>query len=152
MRILCSTLLILALALAGRSFGQSLWLEGGLAYQETTSGTYQTLFKFGARGVYPLTNTVGLYGAAAWRGGMVLEAGGWFSFPPGLTDLFGLHAYAGVGGTYVAGELGLALSVAVSYDIAPHLALTLDYTHRPLFYPKSEQAFDVNTGLRLSLP
>lgn len=152
MRVLCLAFLILALALVAHARGQSLWLEGGLAYQETASGTYQTLFKVGARGVYPLTSTVGLYGAAAWRNGVVLEAGGWFSFLPGLTDPFGLRAYAGVGGTYVAGELGLALSVAVSYDIAPHLALTLDYTHRPLLYPKLEQAFDINTGLRLSLP
>ena len=153
-------LLVLLFALLGFGQSQSLWLETGLAYKETTSGNYTNAIEFGVRGVYPLSETVGLYAAGAYsRNGFVGDVGSWFSFAPGLEDPLGLQAHVGTGLTYVSGVggagggIGLALSGALSYELRRGLAATFVYTHRPLLQGnlRLSQAFDVSVGLKIDL-
>ena len=153
-------LLVFFLALLSFGYGQSLWLETGLAYKETTSGEYASALKFGVRGVYPLNDTLGLYAAAAYsRNGLVGDAGAWFSFRQGLEDPLGLQAHVGTGLTYVSGVggagagIGLALSGALTYEFRRGLAATLVYTHRPLLQRnlRLSQAFDFSAGVKLDL-
>ncbi len=152
--------LVFFLALFGFGHSQSLWLDTGLAYKETTSGEYASAIKFGVRGVYPLSDTVGLYAAGAYsRNGFVGGVGGWFSFRPGLEDPLGLQAHVGTGLTYVSGVggagagVGLALSGALSYEFRRGLAATFVYTHRPLLQRNGRlsQAFDFSGGLKINL-
>lgn len=142
-------LVILLLAPAG--LAQSLWLETGLSYQGTESGTFNALPRFGIRGTFPLDDTAGLFVAAGLRGGLVLDAGAWFSFSPGLQDPAGFQSYAGAGLTFTAGRFGLALSAALSYTLQEDLELFLMYTHRPLLLPQVSQAFDISAGVKIAL-
>ena len=147
---------LLTLLFLSGSFAQSVWLEGGLGYSENEqTGNYDLLFKGGVRGTYPLlefpSNSSGLYAAAALRGGLLLDAGGWFTFLPEASELYGFESHLGTGLTYAAGSFGVALSAGVSYDITQGIALSLVYTHRPLFLPELRQAFDLSAGLRIDL-
>ena len=153
-------LLTLLFSFFGFGLGQSLWLETGLAYKETTTSEYASALEFGVRGVYPLSRTVGLYAAGAYsRNGFVGDAGGWVSFRPGLEDPLGLQAHVGAGLTYVSGVggagggVGLALSGALTYELRRGLDAALVYTHRPLLQGNGRlsQAFDVSAGLRIDL-
>jgi hypothetical protein len=132
---------------------QSLWLEAGLGYRENPdTGLYTVASKVGLRLTAPLGEPYGpgLFVALAWQGGLVLDAGGWFAFAPGPTDPFGLLSHAGVGLSYAAGSVGLALAAAVSYELRPGLDLALSFTFRPLLLPQLSQAFDTAIGVRLT--
>lgn len=129
----------------------SVWLEAGLAYHRGETDLEPGV-RFGVRGVQPLSETTGIYAAFGLRGGLTLDVGGWFNFLPGPQDLFGFRSFAGAGLAYAEGSFGLALSAAVAYEVSPSAALTLVYTHRPLFLPELGQAFDVSLGVRLGLP
>lgn len=129
---------------------QSVWLELGLAYQGRQAGTFDTLAKFGVRGVYPLSDTAGLFAAAALRRGLILDAGGWFTFPVQPEDPFGLRAHVGAGLTLTEGRFGLALSGALTYEVERNLDLFLMYTHRPLILPRLSQAFELSAGVRFN--
>ncbi|MEM6431151.1 MAG: hypothetical protein AAF708_18080 [Deinococcota bacterium] len=141
------------------SKGQSLWLESGLAYRETETGSYEPLLKLGLRGFLSLSEPLSLYAALAWRDGLVADAGVWYAFDPNLQDPFGFQTYGGAGLTFVSGDsasgnedsFGLALSVAASYAIDETFGLAITYTHRPLLLPELSQAFDVSLGITLSL-
>jgi hypothetical protein len=137
---------------AGTGFDSpSLWLESGLAYREGEDGLEPRL-RVGVRSVYPLSETVGLYGAFALDGSLTLDLGAWYSFLPTTDDLFGFRAYAGAGLTTVAGSFGVALSAAATYDLSPQTALLVVYTHRPLVLPDLGQAFDLSFGVRIAVP
>ena len=151
-----TSILILIMLICSATFAQSVWLEGGLGYDENEqTGDYDFLFKGGVRGTFPLSefplNSSGLYAAAALRGGLLLDVGGWFTFLPEASELYGFESHLGTGLTYAAGSFGVALSAGVSYDITQGLALSLVYTHRPLFLPELRQAFDLSAGLRIDL-
>ena len=106
-------LLTLLFSFFGFGLGQSLWLETGLVYKETTTSEYASAIEFGVRGVYPLSRTVGLYAAGAYsRNGFVGDAGSWVSFRPGLEDPLGLQAHVGAGLTYVSGVGGAGAASA----------------------------------------
>jgi hypothetical protein len=131
----------------------SLWLEAGVAYaaDAETAGLGPRL-RFGVRGVQPLTGTSAIYAAFSLREGLLLDMGGWFSFLPGPDDLFGFRSFIGTGVSFAEGSFGVALSAAVSYELAADTALVLVYTHRPLLLPELGQAFDVSVGVQLSAP
>ena len=129
----------------------SVWLESGLAYRPGEDGLTPHV-RVGLRGIQPLTDTVGLYGAFAVDGDLLLDLGGWYSFLPGADDVFGFRSYAGTGLSYVAGSFGIALSAAVSYELSTQTSLVLVYTHRPLFFPDIRQAFDVSLGVAFTAP
>ena len=129
----------------------SVWLESGLAYRPGADGLTPHL-RVGLRGLQPLTETVGLYGAFAVDGDLMLDLGGWYSFLPGADDVFGFRSYAGTGLSYVAGSFGVALSAAVSYELSPQTSFVLVYTHRPLFFPEIRQAYDVSLGVAFTAP
>jgi hypothetical protein len=133
----------------------SVWLEAGLAYRSTETELATELApapRFGVRGVQPLSETAGFYGAFGLQDALALDVGGWFTFLPGPEDLFGFRSFAGAGLTYAAGSFGFALSAAVAYEVAPGTALTFVYTHRPLLLPALGQSFDLSFGVRLDLP
>jgi hypothetical protein len=152
----CVASLVLLLS-AG--YAQSVWLESGLAYRENGAGSYEPLFKVGLRGFLPLSEPLSLYGALAWRDGIMADVGVWYAFDPNLQDPFGFRTYGGAGLTFVSGDsatanedsVGLALSVAASYAIDETFGLAVIYTHRPLLLPELSQAFDISIGLTLSL-
>lgn len=129
----------------------SVWLEAGLGYRPTETGLAPAP-RFGVRGVQPLSETTGFYGAFSLPDAPTLDLGGWFSFLPGPEDLFGFRSFAGAGLTYAAGSFGFALSAAVAYEVAPGTALTFVYTHRPLLLPALGQSFDLSLGVRFDLP
>ena len=129
----------------------SVWLESGLAYRPGNDALTPHL-RVGLRGLQPLTDTVGLYGAFAVDGDLTLDLGGWYSFLPGADDVFGFRSYAGTGLSYVAGSFGIALSAALSYELSTQTSLVVVYTHRPLFFPEISQAFDVSLGVAFTAP
>ena len=138
------------------AFGQSVWLEGGLGYDENKeTGTYDLSVKGGLRGTYPLIDAPlsrsGLYAAAAWRNGILVDAGGWFTFLPEEGALYGFEAHLGAGLTYAVDSFGVALSAGLSYDITQGIALSFVYTHRPLVLPELSQAFDLSAGVKIDL-
>jgi hypothetical protein len=143
--------LAILLSFVPATFAQSIWLETGLSYQGTETGTYDASPKFGIRGTFPLGDTAGLFVAAGIRGGLVLDAGGWFTFPAGVQDPTGFQSYAGAGLSYTAGRFGLAVSAALSYELEQDLELFIMYTHRPLLLPRISQAFDISAGVKLTL-
>ena len=143
------TLLLAALLFGSLAFGQSVAVEGGLAYKETSSETFESGFKVGARVVVPVAGPVGLYVHPFLFDGFGVDVGAWYSFPSGLNDLTGFHAYVGAGLSLIDANFGAALNGALGYDVTSNLELVLVYTHRPLFYPKVSQAFDVSLGLKL---
>ena len=143
--------LAILLSLVPVSLAQSIWFEVGVSYQGTEAGTFEASSRFGVRGTFPLSDTAGLFVAAGLRGGLVIDAGSWFMFPSGLQDPTGFQSYAGAGLTYTVGRLGLALSAALSYEIEQDIELFLIYTHRPLLLPVISQAFDVSTGVKITL-
>ena len=150
------TLILILILLSSLSFGQSVWVEGGLSYDEDkATNTYDLSFKGGVRGTYPLTDaplsSSGLYAAAAWGGGVLLDAGGWFTFLPGDNELYGFEAHLGAGLTYAVDSFGVALSAGVSYDLTQGIALSFVYTHRPLLLPELKQAFDLSAGVRIDV-
>lgn len=150
---LLSLLLALGLLASGLpASAQSLWLEAGLAYDETETEGYETLARVGVRGVQPLGETAGIYAAFSLRRSLLLDLGGWFSFLPDEDDLFGFRSYAGTGLTYAGGAFGVALSAALTYELSPQTALALVYTHRPLFLPELAQDFDISVGVQVNLP
>lgn len=155
MRTLLLTLFLgLGLSVGASARAQSLWVETGLGYLETAPQVYASGAKFGLRATLPLTEEPfgpEAFAALALRGGIILDAGVWVAFAPGGTDPFGLQTYAGAGLSLVGGEFGLALALALSYEIERDLALTLAYTHRPILTPRLAQAFDLSLGLKLSL-
>ena len=133
-----------------------MWFEGGLGYDEDKeTNTYDLAFKGGVRGTYPLREELlsssGLYAAAAWRDGVLLDAGGWFTFLPEENELYGFEAHLGAGLTYAVDSFGVALSAGLSYDLTQGVALSLVYTHRPLLLPELKQAFDLSAGVRIDL-
>lgn len=140
--------LLVALTLPSFSWGQSLWLETGLAYRETTPQTFTSGLKVGLRGVIDLNDTVGLYLAPYYLAGLGLDGGVWLSFPVGLNDVAGFTSYLGAGLSLVHGDFGLALSGAVGYELSRNTELVLIYTHRPIFLPDLSQTFDVSLGLK----
>ena len=147
---------ILLGSLSSAALSQSLWLEGGLGYDENKgTNTYDFSPKGGVRGTYPLLDAPlsrsGLYAAAAWRDGVLVDAGGWFTFLPEESALYGFEAHLGTGLTYVEGSFGVALSAGLSYDITQGLALSFIYTHRPLLLPELKQAFDLSAGVKIDL-
>ena len=151
-------LLLTSLLLSSLSFGQSVWLEGGLGYdenKETPVAPYDLSFKGGLRGTYPLIDAPlsrsGLYAAAAWRNGILVDAGGWFTFLPEEDALYGFEAHLGAGLTYAVDSFGVALSAGLSYDITQGIALSFIYTHRPLVLPELSQAFDLSAGVKIDL-
>ncbi len=129
--------------------GQSLWLEGGLAYRETPPEGYDSGFKVGLRGVLDLNDTVGLYLAPYYLDGFGVDGGVWFSFLVGLDDIVGFTSYLGAGLTLVHGNFGFALSGAVGFELSRDLELVLVYTHRPILLPRLSQTFDVSLGLKI---
>ncbi|MEM7737333.1 MAG: hypothetical protein AAF267_16245 [Deinococcota bacterium] len=145
--------------IASVGYAQSVWLESGLAYRENATGSYEPLFKVGLRGFFPLSEPLSLYGALAWRDGLVADAGVWYAFDPNLQDPFGFQTYGGAGLTFVSGNsaagsedsFGIALSVAASYAIDETFGVAITYTHRPLLLPELSQAFDISLGIILSL-
>ena len=150
------TSILLLILLNSLAFGQSVWLEGGLGYDEDKeTNTYDASFKGGVRGTYPLTDaplsSSGLYAAAAWRGGALVDAGGWFTFLPEASELYGFEAHLGAGLTYAVDSFGVALSAGLSYDLTQGVALSFVYTHRPLLLPELKQAFDLSAGVRIDL-
>lgn len=150
------TLIFSLIFLGSVAFGQSVWLEGGLGYDENKeTNTYDLSFKGGLRGTYPLTDAPlsrsGLYAAAAWRDGILLDAGGWFTFLPEASELYGFEAHLGAGLTYAVDSFGVALSTGLSYDLTQGLALSFVYTHRPLLLPELKQAFDLSAGVKIDL-
>ena len=144
-------LLAALVTLASSAWGQSVWLETGFAYRDTATQSLSPGFKFGLRGVFDLTDTVGLYVAPYYLGGFGVDGGVWFSFPVGLNDVEGLTSYLGTGLTVVNGNFGLALSGALGYELSQTTEIVLVYTHRPLFLPRLSQAFDVSLGLKIDL-
>lgn len=129
----------------------SVWLESGLAYRPGEDGLTPRV-RVGLRGLQPLTDTLGLYGAFAVDGDLMLDLGAWYSFLPGADDVFGFRSYAGTGLSYVAGSFGVALSAALSYELSIQTSLVVVYTHRPLFFPEVSQAFDVSLGVAFTAP
>ncbi|MDQ3458262.1 MAG: hypothetical protein M3498_03000 [Deinococcota bacterium] len=147
-------LLTLLLAFGFNVQAQSLWFEVGLGYIETAPEVYAAGPKVGLRGSVPLSAEAfgpEAFVALAIRGGLVMDAGVWAAFAPGGSDLFGLQSYAGAGLSYTQGELGLAFALALAYELERDLAVSLAYTHRPVFSPRFAQAFDIALGLKLSL-
>lgn len=132
-------------------WGQSLWLETGLAYRETEPQSYASGFKVGLRGVFDLNDTVGLYVAPYYLAGFGVDGGAWFTFPVGLNDVIGFTSYLGAGLTLVNGDFGLALSGALGYELSQSTELVLVYTHRPILLPRLSQTFDVSLGLKIDL-
>jgi len=132
---------------------QSLWLETGLGYHENPStSVYAIAPKFGLRLTVPLAESgPELFAALSWQRGLVVETGAWFTFAPAIGDPFGFLSYAGVGLSYVAGRVGLALRAALSYELNPGLDLALSFTFRPLLFPELAQAFDTALGVRIAL-
>ena len=133
-----------------------MWVEGGLSYDEDkVTNTYDLSFKGGVRGTYPLIDaplsSSGLYAAAAWGGGVLVDAGGWFTFLPEDNELYGFEAHLGAGLTYAVDSFGVALSAGVSYDLTQGIALSFVYTHRPLLLPELKQAFDLSAGVRIDV-
>ena len=129
-----------------------LWLESGLGYRPSTEEALVPHLRIGFRGIQPLTDTAAIYAAFAVDGNLTLDMGGWFSFLPGEGDVFGFRSYAGTGLSFVAGSFGLALSAALSYELSADTSLLLVYTHRPLFFPERDQAFDVSLGVSFQAP
>jgi hypothetical protein len=154
-------LFILLLFTLSFSYGQSIWIETGLGYleqlpenpdsNERPDQTYDSGFKFGARFVLPVSNTMGLYLAPYLQSGFSVDAGAWFTLPLTIQDVEGFRSYIGTGLTVTGGRFGFALSGALSYDLSSDVALALVYTHRPLLTPQLSQAFDVSVGLRFDL-
>jgi hypothetical protein len=154
-------LLILLFFTLSLAYGQSLWLEAGLGYleqlpdnDERPNQTYDSGFKFGARFVVPVSNTVGLYLAPYLQNGFNVDAGAWFTLPLTIQDVEGFRSYVGTGLTLTGRDpsrFGFALSAALSYDLSNDVALAVVYTHRPLLAPRLSQAFDVSVGLRFDL-
>lgn len=134
---------------------QSVWLETGLGYAERAlsedTSEYTPYLKLGLRGVFPVSERVGLYVAPFWLGGVGIDAGAWFTFPTDLNDLEGFRAYAGTGLSLAPEGFGLALSAGLAYELNRNLDLTVSYTHRPLLRPKLSQTFDFSVGLALRL-
>ena len=132
---------------------QSLWLEPGLGYHENpATGVYEVVPKFGLRLTLPLAEaSPELFAALSWQRGLVVDVGAWFTFAPAIGDPFGFLSYTGVGLSYAAGRVGLALCAALSYELQPGLALALSFTFRPLLLPELAQAFDTAIGVRLAL-
>ena len=143
------TLLLASLLFGFPGLAQSVALEGGLAYRETPSDTFESGFKVGARVVLPAAGPVGLYVHPFLFDGFGVDLGAWYGFPTGLADLAGFHAYVGAGLSLIDGSFGVALNGALGYDVASNLELVLVYTHRPLLYLEVSQAFDVSLGLKL---
>ena len=133
--------------------GQSVWLGTGLSYLESDEANFEPSFTINIRAVFPVSETAGIYTALTVPRGLTLDAGGWFSFEPNLTDPFGLQAHIGVGLNYLIGsaDFGLALSGALSYAVSPDLDIFFNYTHRPLVTPRLAQAFDIIIGLKFSV-
>ena len=148
--------LVVLLWLMTPATAQSLWLEGGLGYNETSLAdgagvTFESSFKAGFRVIAPLNSRAGLYLNPYWFKGLGVDAGGWFSFPSGSEDLFGFRSYLGLGLTFVQAQFGLALSGALSYEVARDTEVVPIYTHRPLVLPEFAQAFDISLGLKFDL-
>ncbi len=143
--------LLLFAALLSISSAQSVWFDVGVGYDERTSGSYAARFMLGTRVVYPLDDVTGLYGALAFRRGIVLDAGGWFAFQPNPEDPFGFRSYAGAGLGVSGGDVGAALSLALTYDLSEDVGLGVVYTHRPLILPRLSQAFDVSLTVRFAV-
>ncbi len=142
--------------------GQSLWVETGLGWLEQLPAegraqqVYDSGFKVGLRGVFPVSEKVGVYLAPHWQKGINVDAGAWFTLPLTIQDVEGFTSYVGTGLT-ITGlttsdiRFGFALSAALSYDLSDAVALALVYTHRPLVTPRLSQAFDISVGLRFDL-
>ena len=148
---------LLTLLFLSASFAQSVWLEGGVGYDENEqTGDYEFLFKGGVRGTFPISefplNSSGLYASAALRGGLLLDAGGWFTFLPEASELYGFESHLGTGLTYAAGSFGVALSAGVSYDITQGTC-ALSRLHPPpaSFYLNSSKPLTSSAGLRIDL-
>ena len=142
-------MLLLLTALSG-GLAQSVWLNLGLGYDERSNGDYRSTVMLGSRIVYPLNDVVGLYGALAFRRGIVLDAGGWFAFRPNPEDPLGFRSYAGAGLGLSGGDFGAALSLALTYDLSEQVGVGVVYTHRPLILPELSQAFDVSLSVRFA--
>jgi len=153
--------LIFIFSLMSAAYGQQVWLEPGLAYREDGTGNYAPLFRVGAKGFYPLQESLSLYGSFAWRDGVLADAGVWYAFDTNLSDPVGFQTYGGAGLTVVGGEVGdigqdetrfgLALSIAAQYNISETFGVAVTYTHRPLLLPDLAQTFDVSLGLTIDL-
>ncbi len=136
-------LLALLLSLLAGSSAQSLWLESGVAYTETSSQTYEPAFKLGIRAIVLVTETVGAYLHPHIRAGFGLDAGLWLRFPAGIEDLEGFRSYLGGGLSIIQGRFGVGLSAAFSYETSANTEVALVYTHRALLTPELGQAFDI---------
>ena len=126
-------------------------------YLETESNVYAQHFKLTLRGTYPLTDSLSIFSALQLQNdfdsqtteALTLDAGAWFPMPVAVNDPFGLQSYLAIGASYVDSTLGLALAIAASYELTRNLDVVLVYTHRPLFYPRRAQAFDVGIGFKI---
>ncbi len=151
-------------------FAQSFWLESGLAYSEILNDSvanqnFEPYFKLGLRGIFPISESIGIYINPYWQGGFGLDAGAWFDFPGKIQDLENFNSFAGLGLSYLPilnlssetgfgqtqAAFGLVLLAGVSYDLNGSLSITLSYTHHPILSPSLAQAFDIGLGLRLNL-
>jgi hypothetical protein len=144
-------LVTLVLALTGSSLAQALWLEVGVGYRPGVTQPFDPLVKLGLRGTLPVGEHAGAFLALGVRGGLLIDAGAWFSLEPGLRDPVGWQAHLGVGASYTAGSLGVVGSAALSYDLERNLALFALYSHRFLLLPRASQGFEVSAGVRFAL-
>ena len=136
---------------------QSLWLEGGLAYDEIPSeatAEFASGFEIGLRAIAPLTRRVGIYARPFWFGGageaagLGVDGGVWLSLPNDPEDLVGFSSYLGAGLTLVRAKYGFALSGALSYELSRDREVVLIYTHRPVVSPEFSQTFDIALALK----
>jgi hypothetical protein len=141
----------LVLALASSSFAQALWFDVGVGYRPGVTQPFDPLVKLGLRGTLPVSEYADVFLALGARGGLVIDAGAWFSLEPGLRDPVGWQAHLGVGASYTAGGLGAVGSAALSYELTRNLALFALYSHRLLLLPRASQGFEVSAGVRFAL-
>ena len=136
--------------LLSSSHAQSLWLETGIGYHQQNDD-YPANFKAGVRITYPITETLSIFIAPSIQQGLTIDAGTWFSFEAGSDDIPRLQSHLGTGLTFSNGNIGLALSGALSYQANDNLELAIIYTHRPLVLPELSQAFDLSLALKINL-
>ncbi len=106
--------LILVLLSSSFSLAQSVWLEGGLGYNESLSTNlsdsveetqanqnYEPFLHLGLQANIPINNDLSLYVKPFWQDGFGADAGVWIDFPGRIQDLEGFNSFMAVGLSYI---------------------------------------------------
>ncbi len=144
---------VFVILLTGTAQSQSfsLGLETGPGFLEAAAvapGSYATNLKLGLRTTVALSETISVFFAPYWAGGLALDAGLWFKLPGTLDDVPLMRAHLATGLALQDGRFGLALSAVLTYELTETLDAVLVYTHRPFITPTLSQSFDLSLGVR----